>query len=388
METLPVIDGLVLRRPRILFVDDEPILLEGMRRMMWFRRGEWDGEYAKCAEEAMEILRETPIDAIVSDLDMPGASGIELLNWVRSRPESRFTPFFILTANREVHYRKVGLECGATDYMQKPADFNELTTRLRNALTYKQFQDAMVAERRDLEARLAERTRDLERARRETLFRLAKAAEARDIETGNHIVRVGACARLLAEELGLPARVQHRLLLTAPLHDVGKIGIPDTILRKEGPLTEDERRLMQTHANIGAQILEGDLPGILLALGDEVAGAVDEFSAMAARIALYHHERWDGRGYPNGIGGEEIPIEARIVAVADVYDALRHVRSYKTAFSPERSLQIIEEGSGTHFDPIVVEALKSRLAAIESIMDFMEDSMDSPEPESRSLAPA
>jgi len=345
---------------------------------MWGLRTEWQGVYVEGVTQALEKLETEGIDAIVSDLNMPGRTGLDLLKIVRDNPRFRIMPFFILTGNSEMLIRQVSLEAGATEYLSKPCDFAELAARLRNAFVLKDLQDEISAEKSVLEERVAEGNQALERAQRETLFRLAKAAEARDVEVGNHIARVGAFARLLAEQMGYDALLQRRLLVTSPLHDIGKIGIPDSILRKPGSLEPDERTLMETHCRIGAQILTGELPQNLAAMSENDPPANFEFINTAAKIALSHHERWDGRGYPDGLAGEEIPIEARIVAVADVFDALRNPRPYKGSFSKEKTVSIIKGASGTQFDPAVVEALVVRLDDAESILDFMSDNHDGP----------
>lgn len=345
-----------------------------MRRLLWRLRNEWEGVFALNVDEAWTILDSQPIDAVVSDMNMPGKSGLDLLNEVRQHPTLKLLPFFILTGNTEPFVRQVSLEGGATDYLSKPADFNELVARLKNALVLKDLQDAMSAEKQALEGKLEEQITALEQAQRDTLFRLAKAAEARDVEVGNHIARVGAFSRLLAEELGYDAAFQRCLLFTAPLHDIGKIGIPDSILRKPGPLTPEERIVMETHSATGATILSGELPTGLAALGDEVGKSGNfTFINTAAKIARSHHERWDGKGYPDRIAGEAIPIEARIVSVTDVFDALRNPRPYKGAIPLEKTLQILEEGKDTQFDRQVVEALERRIDEMESILAFMAD---------------
>jgi response regulator RpfG family c-di-GMP phosphodiesterase len=345
---------------------------------MYAVRSEWEGIYVPDADAALARLEAGGIDAVVSDMNMPGKTGLDLLKLIRESDSFRTLPFFMLTGNSEPLIRRVSLETGATEYLAKPCDFKELTARLRNAFVLKDLQDEIKAEKSELEVRLADRSRALERAQREMLFRLAKAAEARDVEVGNHIARVGVFSRLLAQEYGLDEAQQRRILLTSPLHDLGKIGIPDSILRKPGPLDADERRLMETHTTIGSQILAGELPRVLTSLDGDEPPQNYEFIGSAARIALSHHERWDGKGYPNGIAGDEIPIEARIVSVADVYDALRHARPYKGAFSLEKTMQIMTEGSGTQFDPKVMNAMVRRIDDLESMLEFMSDPLPEP----------
>lgn len=223
-----------------------------------------------------------------------------------------------------------------------------------------------------IETEVALRTRELETSRRETLLRLARAAELRDSVTGQHIVRVSLLSKLLAEKLGFDEAGQDRILLASALHDVGKIGMHDDILLKEGTLTDAERRTMQSHAAIGYRLLTQEVHPAFARDADGVNEGC-ELLETAARIALNHHERWDGAGYPNGLSGEDIPIEARIVAVADVYEALRSDRPYKKKFSLAESLQIMRMGRGTQFDPTVLDALLAHVEEVEGILCFHRD---------------
>ncbi len=223
-----------------------------------------------------------------------------------------------------------------------------------------------------IEIEVALRTRELEMSRRETLLRLARAAELRDSVTGHHIVRVSLISRLLAEKLGFDDADQDRILLASALHDVGKIGMHDEILLKRGALTDAERKTMQSHAEVGYRLLTQEVhPAFARDAADINEGC--ELLETAARIALNHHERWDGGGYPNGLSGEDIPIEARIVAVADVYEALRSDRPYKKKFSMKESLQIMKMGRGTQFDPKVLDALLNHIEEVEAILFFHRD---------------
>jgi putative two-component system response regulator len=308
-------------------------------------------------------------------VNMPGRSGLDLLKIIRNEERTRYWPVLMLTGNGDVGTKRSALELGATDFLNKPFDFVELTARLQNAIALKGFQDEIRRQNEILEQRVADRTLALEQSRRDIIFRLAKAAETRDSDTGNHIVRVGVVAQLLAEAVGLSAAAQQEILLTAPLHDVGKIGIGDEILRKPGPLTPEERAKMQEHCRIGAEILTEDLGEFLRKLGDvedSNSGGNDLLQA-AAKIALFHHERWDGTGYPHGVKGEQIPVEARIVAVADVYDALRSKRPYKSDFDPGKTLRIIQEGAGSQFDPRIVEVFESIYPRIEATLANLRD---------------
>lgn len=356
----------------ILFVDDEIRVLDALRRMLHAKRDVWQCSFAEGVDAALEMLSKSNFDAVVSDVTMPGKSGLELLQSVRSQESTRFLPFLMLTGNGDVGTKREALALGATDFLSKPVDFVELSARLQNAISLKRFQDEIRNQNELLEERVKNRTEALERSRKDIIFRLARAADARDTETGNHIVRVGLASQMLAKALGLDDAVCERLLLTAPLHDVGKIGIEDDILRKPGALTPEERARMQDHCRIGANILTEDLGQFLKKLGGAPGESSDnELLHFAATIALCHHEKWDGTGYPAGLKGDQIPLEARIVAVADVYDALRSKRPYKDEFNSTRALEILLEGAGTHFDPVIIGTFASIYGEVEAAMELL-----------------
>jgi response regulator RpfG family c-di-GMP phosphodiesterase len=357
---------------KILFVDDDPRVLDAFKRMVRLQAHEWQCRFAEGVDSAWElILAETP-DAIVSDLNMPGKSGRELLAMVRGRQETEYTPFVLLTGNNEVKNKMECLESGATDFLNKPCEFYELAARLRNALKLKEYQDTVQMQNEALETRVRERTIELESSRREVIIRLAMATELRDSETGYHILRVGLLSKLLAEELGYNDVFQDNLLLASTLHDVGKLAIPDQILRKPGKLTDEEYREMQSHCTIGADVLRSDLD-MAFAMFAGISSQSNGLIEQAATIAASHHEKWDGSGYPNGLSGESIPVVGRIVAVADVYDALCSKRPYKEAMGADEALEIIKAGSGKHFDPKVSEAFVRRHEDARRIMQSYSD---------------
>ena len=259
------------------------------------------------------------------------------------------------------------LELGATDFLAKPIDVEELLPRVRNSLIMKSYED-------DLREQVRKRTAELEQSQRDTILCLARAAEFRDNETGAHVIRVGKYAGIIADEMGLDKETTLLLVQAATLHDVGKIGIPDSILHKPGKLTSDEIGVMQRHCGFGRKVLEHGLtlddPQIAnhTSLGAQIMEVCHSPAiAMARTVALTHHERWDGTGYPLGLSGENIPIEGRITAVADVFDALSSRRSYKEAYPLEECLAILQEESGAQFDPKVVDAFLKRTADIVAI---------------------
>jgi putative two-component system response regulator len=254
----------------------------------------------------------------------------------------------VLTADATPEAKHKALSLGARDFLSKPLDPLEVTLRVNNLLETRFLYRALLEENRRLEERVQERTRELQQAQLEILERLARAAEYRDDETGEHVRRVAVNAAHVAEALGLPQEQVGMIRSAAPLHDLGKIGIPDAILRKPAKLTPEEFAVIKTHATIGAELL---------------SGGRSELSRVAERIARSHHERWDGSGYPDGLAGEEIPLEGRIVAVVDVFDALTSERPYKSAWPLEEALAEIEAQAGRQFDPRVVQALLHALEA-------------------------
>lgn len=355
--------GTATDKKRVLFVDDEPNFLNGIRRMLRSHRDAWHMEFAGGVDEAVAMTEDGAYDAIVSDVNMPLKTGLDLLAILRDRPATQYVPIIILTGNAESDLKRRALDLGATDLLNKPVGQEDLVARLRSVLRLKAYQDQILNQNEFLEQRVRERTADLERARRDIIWRLAKAGEYRDEETGDHVIRVACCSRALAAELGLSKQDVQTIFLTSPLHDLGKIGIPDRILLKNGTLTEDERAIMEKHCEIGASILKAQ-PRRIAAFLDECADYADDGQSseadtlreMAIRIILTHHEKFDGSGYPNKLKGDDIPVCGQIVAVADVYDALRSERPYKRAYTVEETLEHMRHGRGSHFAPEVYDA--------------------------------
>ncbi len=349
--------------PVILFVDDEVNVLDALQRALRGRCDGWSIQTAQSTDEALERASVTPFDAIVTDVTMPGRDGLELLRVLQSQETTRGIPVIILTGLSDVALKRRALDLGAVDLLNKPILAEDLIARLRCALRIKSQQDELKAQNQTLERRVRERTAELESSRVDIILRLAKAGEYRDEQTGDHVVRVGASSRALAERLGMPADFCDMIALTSPLHDIGKIGIPDAILLKNGSLSPAEWVSMKRHCEIGYEILQQDPIGLQESLrwSDLSAGPApraigNTLLKQAALIALCHHERWDGKGYPHGLTGAQIPLEARIVCVADVYDALSHARPYKPAFSEDQVLSIMTEESRWRFDPDVFGA--------------------------------
>ena len=329
---------------RILAADDEEENLRLMRRILE-RAGFRAFTATRDPREVPRLFAEVRPDLVLLDLHMPGMDGMEVMEALSpSLVASGYLPVLMISGDLTPEARQRALSRGAKDFLAKPYDPAEAVLRIRNLLQTRFLHLEVQRQNRELEARVAERTAELEAAQVEVLERLAQAAEFRDDETGEHTRRVGDLAGRVAAVLGLDGGQVAMLRRAAPLHDVGKIGIPDGILLKPGALTVEERERMRTHTTIGGRILSrGQSPLI----------------HMAERIALAHHERWDGGGYPLGLAGEAIPLEARIVAVADFFDALTHDRPYRPAWSAERAFEEIRLGLGTHFDPRVAAAFLS-----------------------------
>ena len=319
-------------------------------------------------------------DVVLLDIQMPGINGLEILAAIRSDEELCRTPVLILTGSSDPETKLIALQAGATDLLPKPVHSEELLARLGNVLKVKAYQDRLYSYSEELEEAVRRRTAELESSRLDVIHCLARAAEFRDDDTGQHIVRVGRYARVIAAQLGFSRRDLDILESAAQLHDVGKIGIPDTILLKSGKLTPEEYEMMQKHCGFGNRIVhkvpDGD--AVMLRRHTDIGARIMDASSspileMARRIALTHHERWDGNGYPLGLSREDIPVEGRITAVADVFDALSSKRPYKPAFPLQKCFAIMAEGRGTQFDPEVLDAFFVRR---DDIIQIQIDSAD------------
>ncbi|MEO8293898.1 MAG: HD domain-containing phosphohydrolase [Gemmatimonadota bacterium] len=325
---------------RILIVDDEQGNVDVLTRMLQ-AAGYSNVRGTTNSTEARPLVQEFDPDLILLDLSMPIMDGFAVLEQLSPlMPDDTYLPILILTGDMRFEARQRALSSGAKDFILKPFDMTEVLLRIENLLETRFLYLLLQEQNQNLEFRVAARTRELEEARVEVLQRLSEAAEYRDDETGQHTRRVASLAVAIGRGMGLDHATLELLRWSSPLHDVGKIGIPDSILLKPGRLTEDEMDVMKTHTTIGARILMGGQSPLI---------------QMAETIALNHHEWWDGTGYPGGVKGDAIPLEARLVAVADVYDALTHARPYRAAWSLEETRVEILSGSGFHFDPVVVD---------------------------------
>lgn len=354
--------GAVEQSAKIMVVDDEPLNIKVVCAHLRRAGYKHFAETTNPTEALVVMQRERP-DLLLLDIMMPGVSGLEILQHMRSIPQLADIPVIILTAVDDRNTKAAALNLGATDFLTKPLDTAELQARVRNVLAVKSYQDQLRNHARHLEEQVQQRTSELELSRLEVIHCLGRAAEYRDNETGRHVVRVGKYAAIIAEELGLDAETVELIRYAAPLHDVGKIAIPDSILLKPGKLTPDEFEMMQKHCGYGKKVFEPMSMEDWRAVAGHTSAGADVMRAlnspilnMAATIALTHHEKWDGSGYPLGLSGENIPLEGRITAVADVFDGLSSKRPYKPPFPLEKCFAIIKAERGKHFDPNVVDA--------------------------------
>jgi putative two-component system response regulator len=333
-------------KPVILIVDDQPQNLELLEAHL-VPLG-YEIISAASGTEALEKLSGNRIDLMLLDVMMPGMDGLEVTRRIRQDAAHRLLPIILVTALRDTEDRVRGIEAGCDDFISKPLEKTELLARVRSLLKVKAYNDLMDNYRKELETEVAGRTADLKQAMErikaaslDTIYRLSMAAEYKDKETGAHIKRMSHYSAAIARRMGLSESTVETILYASPMHDLGKIGIPDMILVKPAKLDPAEWEIMKRHTTIGAKILNG---------------SDAEFIRLGETIARCHHEKWDGSGYPSGLKGSEIPIAGRIAAVADVFDALTSKRPYKELFSVADSLAIVKDGKGNYFDPDVVDA--------------------------------
>ena len=339
-------------RETILIVDDMP---ENISILADILRQDYRVTFATNGPDALTAAREKPRPGLILlDVIMPGMSGYDVCQALKSSPETASIPVIFLTSKADVSNEEIGLQMGAVDYLHKPCHPAIVKQRVRNHLTLHNYTQA-------LELKVRERTRELEQTRIEIIRRLGRAAEYRDNETGMHVMRMSSCCHKLAIAAGLSPERAELLQLAAPMHDIGKIGIPDHILLKPGKLDSDEWSTMQRHVEIGAEII-GEHKSDLL--------------AMSRLVALTHHERWDGHGYPFGLAKEEIPIEGRISAICDVFDALLSKRPYKEPWPEQEAVAFIVAQSGKAFDPALVKLFIALIPELNRIRGLY---LDDPE---------
>ncbi len=359
----------------ILVVDDEAI---NIRLLMEALKGEYRILVATSGEQALNQLdKHSDISLVLLDVNMPGMSGIEALDEIKKNDKWADLPVIFVTAMDQEGDEADGLAKGAADYITKPISMAIVRARVSTQLILQKAKKELAEQNKILEKRVLERTREISHTQEVIIYSLTSLAEARDQETGKHIIRtqnyVKALANLLRKHPDYKACLDNdhiidSLFKTAPLHDIGKVGIPDKILLKPGKLTEEEFEIMKTHATLG-----GDA---LIKAEKSLSGNGATFLKYAVEIASTHHEKWDGSGYPKGLTGQDIPVSGRLMAIADVYDALISKRCYKPAFSHEESLGIMKKGQGNHFDPIMLEYFIENGELFKQIADEFSDNND------------
>ena len=341
------------QRNTVLIIDDlfsSRLLLAEIVRQI---DGKLNLELFDTPSRALEYARNNRVDMILTDYKLPEFDGVQLVRQLRALPHCVDVPIVVITVVDDRKVRYEALEAGATDFLIKPLDEHETRARCANLLELRRHKIVLSDQARVLQYQVDKSVAEIHERELETLSKLAKAGEFRDRTTGNHLARMARYSALIGVNIGLAPETVHVLEFASPMHDIGKIGIPDAVLLKRGPLNGDEDAVMKNHPRMGYDILKG---------------SPSKYLSMGAIIALGHHEKYDGSGYPNGLHGEDIPIVARVVAVSDVFDALVSVRPYKHAWSFEEALAYLEAQKGKHFDPRCVEAFVSAGEKVREIL--------------------
>jgi len=347
------ISDIDLSKASILVVDDEESNVRLIKNVLETK------DYEKIiavtdSREVLDVCKENHIDLILLDINMPYMDGYEVMDQLQDYYQALMPPVLVLTAQASTEFKKKAFDRGARDYVTKPFSIDEILSRVKNLLQVQLMHEQLENQNHMLELKVKERTQEIFQTRLEVVRRLGRAAEYRDNETGLHIVRMSKISMLLGQACGMDDYQADLLLNASPMHDIGKIGIPDHILLKPGKLDAEEWGIMKTHAEIGANILSGGGSDLL---------------DMASEIAMTHHEKWDGSGYPSNLEGEAIPLSGRISAVADVFDALTSERPYKKAWAVEDAVEFMAKQSNKHFDPMLIKYFNDLLPDIMNVKE-------------------
>lgn len=347
-------------KARILIVDDTPKNIQVLGTILKIKN--YQINVAQNGLQALEVVQKIRPDLILLDVMMPELDGFETCKRLKASEDTRDIPVIFLTAKVEQEDIINGFKLGAVDYVTKPFNQTELLARVDTHIQLQKAREELQNQNEILEQKVRERTQEIRETQKETLVRLTNASELRDTDTGMHIRRIQGYSELLALESGMSAQDSDDLGLASTMHDLGKIGIPDSILLKPGKLSDDEWKIMKTHPEVGAKILTGSTSKLL---------------EQGRVIALHHHEKWDGTGYPSGLAGEDISLAGRIVGIIDVFDALTTNRPYKKAWSIEQAAETMAEGKGKHFDPQLIELFINNLSDFLAIRQALTDEENS-----------
>jgi putative two-component system response regulator len=343
---------------KILIIDDEPMSVRLLTQILQ-KSGFENITTTQDPTQAVALYEQLQPNCIILDLNMPKMSGHDVIKELQKHVTEDYLPIIVISAEEDPNAKFMALDLGAKDFLSKPYDRTEVFLRIRNLIEVRLLHTQVKNHNKILEERVTERTQELYNTQVDVIQRLARAIEYRDSETGMHVIRMSRYSHLLAQKAGLSTQESELILIASPLHDIGKIGIPDHVLQKPGKLTEQEFQIMKTHASIGEELL---------------SGGTSDFLRVAREIAGSHHEKWDGGGYPRGLKGENIPLNGRICGLCDAFDALTTKRCYKLAWTPADAFAEIQRCAGAHFDPNLAKIF------LENTQEFLEIKNKYPDP--------